>query len=394
MNILTQIVAVAAMSLRSLPHRFGTSMVIVVGIGGVVAVLLSMLAMAVGYSQTVQGTGRMDRVIVLRSGSGAELSSSITREQVSIIKDAPGVRQDLNGRPTASAEAVVMVNLPKKGETTDANVAVRGVGQENAELRPELKIIAGRNFQPALRELIVGKGAQEQFQGLELGATIDIRETEWTIVGVFESNGDSHESSLMADADTVMAAYRRPTYQSISMMLETPDAFTTLKDALTTNPALTVDVKREPEYYAEQSERLGKILFVVAYVVGSIMAVGALFSALNTMYAAVSTRTMEIATLRAIGFGAVPVVVSILAEAMVLALAGGLIGAALAWIAFNGNAVSTLGGNFTQVVFPLMVTPGLVVLGLTWACVVGLLGGLFPALRVAMVPVAVALQAR
>jgi putative ABC transport system permease protein len=219
-----------------------------------------------------------------------------------------------------------------------------------------------------------------------------IRDTEWTIVGVFESNGDSQESGLIADADTVMPAYRRQAFQSVSLQLETPESFTTLKDALTTNPTMSVDVFTEQQYYAQQSERLGTLLFFIAYVVGGIMAVGALFSALNTMYSAVSTRTLEIATLRAIGFGATPVVISVLAEALVLAISGGLVGAAIAWLAFNGNAVSTLGGNFTQVVFPLMVTPGIVLLGLVWACTVGLLGGLFPAWRVARVPIAVALQ--
>jgi putative ABC transport system permease protein len=392
MNSLRQIIAVTSISLRTIPQRMGASMVIVVGIAGVVAVLISMLAMAIGFTETVKGTGRTDRVIVLRGGSGSELSSSISRDQAATIKDAPGIRRDENGRPIVSAESVVMVNLPKKGETSTANVAFRGVGLENRALRPEIKIIAGRDYEPSLRELIVGKAAQAQFAGLDIGAHIVIRDTEWTVVGVFESGGNSHESGLMADADTVMAAYRRPVFQSVSLLLESPDAFTTLKDALTTNPTMSVDVMTEPQYYAQQSEQLGKLLFLISYVVGGIMAVGALFSALNTMYSAVSARGVEIATLRAIGFGSGPVVVSVLAEALVLAVSGGLLGALLAWIAFNGNAVNTLGGNFTQVVFPLMVTPGLVVIGITWACVVGILGGLFPALRVARAPIAVALQ--
>lgn len=394
MSVISQISAVTVMNLRSVPQRWGASMVIVVGIAGVVAVLVSMLAMAVGFTQTVKGTGRADRVIILRGGSGSELSSTLSRDTVATIKDAPGIKRDGAGQPILSADVSVMVNLPKKGETSAANVALRGVGRAIFELRPEIKIVDGRAFQPALRELIVGRSAQVQFQGLDIGSRLQIRGTEWTVVGVFTSNGDSHESELMADAETVQAAYRRNGFQSASLLLDTPDSFTTLKDALTTNPTLSVDVLREPEYYAQQSDRLGKLLFFVSYVVGGIMAVGALFGALNTMYSAVSTRSLEIATLRAIGFGGSAVVISVLAEAMVLALAGGLIGAGVAWLAFNGHAVSTLGGNFTQVVFPLTVTPQLVWLGITWACTVGILGGLFPALRVARLPVATALQAQ
>jgi len=382
------------MSLRSIPQRLGASMVIVIGIAGVVAVLVSMLAMAVGFTKTVQGAGRADRVIVLRGGSGAELSSFLDRDAVTTIKDAPGIKHDAAGRPIASAEISVMVSLPKKGETTAANVALRGVGPQEFVLRPETKIIAGRTFQPALRELIVGRAAHDQFRGLDIGSHVDIRGTEWTVVGVFENGGDTHESELVADVETVQAAYRRDGFQSATVLIETPDSFNTLKDALTTNPTLSVDVLREPEYYAQQSKQLGKLLFFVSYVVGGIMAVGALFGALNTMYAAVSARGLEIATLRAIGFGATPVVISVLVEALALAAAGGFIGAGLAWVMFDGNVVSTLGGNFTQVVFALTVTPGLLLTGIIWACMVGILGGLFPAVRVARLPVAVALQAQ
>jgi putative ABC transport system permease protein len=397
MSALKQISAVTSMNLRSIPQRWGASLVIVVGIAGVVAVLVSMMAMATGFTKTVEGTGRPDRVLIIRGGSGAELGSSITRDQALTIKDAPGIKKDASGQPIASAEAVVMVNLPKKGDTNlknTANVAFRGVQPAATALRPEIKIISGRTFQPAVRELIAGKSAQAQFQGLDVGAHLMIRDTEWTVVGIFESNGDSNESGLMADADTVISAYRRPAFQSVSLMLDSPDSFTTLKDSLTTNPTMSVDVMTEPQYYAQQSERLGKMLFFISYVVGGIMAIGALFGALNTMYAAVSARSSEIATLRAIGFGAGAVVISVLAEALLLAASGGLIGGLLAWATFNGNVVNTLGGNFTQVVFPLTVTPGLLITGIVWACTVGLLGGLFPSIRVARMQVAMALQAQ
>jgi len=248
-------------------------------------------------------------------------------------------------------------------------------------------------FQRGLRELIVGRGAEAQFKGLDVGSHIALRGSDWTIVGAFTSHGDSHESELLADAETVLSAYRRNLFQSVVVLLDSRDSFDTFKSALTTNPQLSVAVMRERDYYALQSQRMSTLLAFVAYVVGGIMAVGALFGALNTMYSAVSVRSREIATLRAIGFGAAAVVLSVLIEAMLLSVMGALIGAGLAWLFFNGNVVSTLGSNFTQVVFRLAVTPALVVLGVLWACAIGLIGGLFPAIRAARLPVATALRA-
>ncbi len=393
MSLLKQISAVTLMNLRGVPRRLGASLVIVIGIAGVVAVLVSVLAMATGFSRTVAGTGRPDRAIVLRGGSDSELASSMTRAATLTIMDAAGVRKDAAGQPIGSAEAVVIVELPKISGGTGANVTMRGVGPQSGEVRPEIKLIAGRMFKPALHELIVGKAAQPQFRGLGLGDHIAFRDSDWTVVGVFESQGNSHESELLADADTVLSAYRRNLFQSVTVLLDSPESFTIFKDALTSNPTLSVDVKREPDYYAAQSNQLGVILSFVANIVGGIMAIGAIFGALNTMYSAVSARTVEIATLRAIGFGAFPVVISVFAEAVLLAVSGGILGAALAWAFFNGNSVSTLGGNFTQVVFPLTVSPGLLVLGVIWALAIGVIGGLFPAIRAARMPVAVALRA-
>jgi putative ABC transport system permease protein len=393
MNILSQIGVVTLMNLRGIPQRLGTSLVIVVGIGGVVAVLISVLAMATGFSQTVAGSGRTDRAIILRGGSDSELASSVARDAALTIMDAPGVLKGKSGRPVGSAEAVVIVELPKKGGDTGANVTLRGVGSEAFALRPEIRIAEGRMFQPALHELIVGRSAQIQFQGLDLGSHLNIRNSDWTVVGIFDSGGDSHESELMADADTVISTYQRNLFQSVWVMLDSPESFTAVKGALTSNPTLSVEVKREPAYYAAQSKQLNTVLHFVAYFVGGIMAIGAVFGALNTMYSAVSARIVEIATLRAIGFGAFPVVFSVFAEAVLLALAGGLVGAFLAWLFFNGNTVSTLGGNFTQIVFPLRVSAGLLVLGVIWAVVIGILGGLFPAIRAARLPIATALRA-
>ena len=385
--------AVTAMNLRAIPQRLGTSSVIVVGIAGVVAVLVSVLAMAVGFHKTVSNTGRPDRAIVLRGGSQAEINSSISRDNALTVLDAPGLKKDSNGKPIGSAEIVTIVNLPKISDGNDSNVTLRGVGPQAFALRPELKLVAGRLFQPAVRELIVGKSAAQQFRGLTLGSKLSFRESDWTVVGIYETGGDAHESELMADSETVLSAFRRLGFQSITVLLDSPAAFDTFKDALTTNPTLTVDVKREPEYYAEQSKQLTKLLNFLAFFVGGIMAVGAMFGALNTMYSAVSARSLEIATLRAIGFGALPVVISVFVEALLLSLLGGAIGATLAWVFFNGNTVNTLGANFSQVVFRLTVSPSLLIFGIVLACLIGIAGGLFPAIRAARLPVAAALRA-
>lgn len=391
--MLKEILVVTAMNLRSIPQRLGTSLVIVVGIAGVVAVLISLLAMAVGFQKTSTGTGRSDRAIIMRGGSVSELASTLDRAATLTIMDAPGVKKDAAGKPIGSAEIVVIVDRPKKGGQTGANVALRGAGSELLALRPELHLIEGRMFRPALHELIVGKGAQAQFEGLDVGSQLHFHESDWTIVGTFESGGDAHESELIGDNETVLSAWRRNLYQSVTVMLESPEAFDRFRDALTTNPTLSVDVKREPEYYAGLSKNLSTILSVVGNVVGGIMAIGAIFGALNTMYSAVSARILEIATLRAIGFGAPAIVVSVFVEALLLALLGGAVGAGLAVLFFNGNTVSTLGGNFTQLVFALTVTPGLVALGISWAIAIGTVGGLFPAIRAARLPVAEALRA-
>ncbi|MFI4980493.1 MAG: ABC transporter permease [Nevskiales bacterium] len=388
-----QTAAITSMNLRAIPQRLGTSWVIVIGIAVTVAVLVSVLAMAQGFKKTLASTGRPDRAIVLRGGSNAELSSTLSRENTLTIMDAAGVKKDADGKPLASAEMVAVVALPQRKTGTAANVTLRGVGPKAFELRPEIHLVAGRMFQPAVRELIVGKSATAQFKGAEIGSRIAFRDSEWTVVGEFESNGDAHESELMGDIETVLSAFRRNLFQSVTVLLDSPEAFTAFKDKLTTDPTLTVDVKREAEYYAEQSKQVSKLLNFLAYFVGGFMAVGAIFGALNTMYSAVSARSLEIATLRAIGFGAGAVVVSVFVEALLLSLLGGVIGAGVAWLVFNGNTVNTLGSNFTQVVFHLTVTPGLLLGAIFWACVIGVVGGLFPAIRAARLPVATALRA-
>ncbi len=391
--MLKQLWAVSLMSLQTLPQRLGTSSVIVIGIAGVVAVLVSVLAMGAGFRHTLADSGRADRAIILRGGSDAELNSNLTRGDVDLIGNAPGIAKDADGKPLLSEELVTVVNVPKLDTGIDANVTLRGVGLRLTGVRPELLVTEGRMFRPAVRELIAGVGASRQFRGLAPGSVLHFRNADWTVTGLFTSNGDIHESELLADVDTVGSANQRNGFSSAIVLLTNAAAFREFKDALTTDPQLKVDVQREPDYYAAQSKDLTKAINVVGNTVAVIMAIGAMFGALNSMYSAVTARGMEIATLRAIGFGALPVLLSVMLEALFLSLLGGLIGAAAAWLLFNGHGVSTLGGAFAQVVFKLTVTPALIVTGILWACVIGILGGLFPALRAARLPVAEALRA-
>jgi putative ABC transport system permease protein len=388
-----QLFAALSMGLQTLPQRLGASSVIVIGIAGVVAVLVSVLAMGAGFKHTLADSGRADRAIILRGGSDAELNSNLTRSDIDTISNAPGLAKDASGKALLSNELVTVVNVPKADTGTDANVTLRGVGLKLTEVRPELKIVDGRMFHPAVRELIAGAGAVKQFRGLTAGSVLHLRNADWTVTGTFTSNGDVHESELLADVDTVGSSVERNGYSSAIALLTSAADFSRFKDALTTDPQLKVDVQREPEYYAAQSKALTKAINVVGNTVAIIMAIGAMFGALNSMYSAVATRGLEIATLRAIGFGALPVLLSVMIEALLLSLLGGVIGASLAWLLFNGHSVSTLGGAFAQVVFQLTVTRTLIITGIIWACVIGLLGGFFPALRAARLPVAEALRA-
>ncbi|HKU63655.1 MAG TPA: ABC transporter permease [Rhizomicrobium sp.] len=390
--MLEQIVAVTVMNLKTLHTRVWSSLVIILGVAGVVGVLVSVLAMATGLIASMDHAGRADRVIILRGGSGTETSSLLSRASVATILDAPGVHRDRAGKIIGSAESVTVLARPMRKGGTDANVTLRGIGGQGLALRPEIRLVEGRWFKPGLHELVVGRAAQKQFLGLEIGDHISLSGSQWRIVGVFTSDGDTHESEVLTDAVTVMSALRRTMFQSVTVLLNSPDAFAAFKRALTTNPQLAVEARREPEYFAKTSSNLITITHFIAYVVGSIMAVGAVFGALNTMYSAVSARSVEIATLRAIGFSGLPVVVSVLVEASLLSLLGGVLGAVLAWIFFDGNGVSALGAGFTQLVFHLAVTPALMVQGVVWAVLIGLFGGLLPALRAARLPIIDALR--
>ena len=364
---------------------------IVVGIAGVVAVLVAMLAMGAGFKATLDRTGSDDTAIVLRGGSQAETNSVITRDQIPLISALPGIARGADGQPLASPELSQVVNLPSKSDGTDANVQFRGVGPAAWALRPELKIVEGRKFGGGLRELVVGRGAQQQFRGLEVGRQLKLANQMWTVVGAFAAN-DSHDSELWADADVLGPAYQRQAFQSVTVKLDGKNGFQQLKTALAADPRLKLDVSTTHDYYAKQSEQLTKLINILGTVIGTIMAIGAVFGALNSMYAAVAGRAREIATMRALGFRGLPVVIAVMLETMLLALAGGMIGAAIAWLLFNGYQVSTLGNNFSQVVFQFRVSPELLWTGLKWALGIGLVGGLFPALRAARLPVTTALR--
>lgn len=384
--------AATSIGIAGLPQRWGASAVIVVGIAGVVGVLVAMLAMGEGFKATLDKTGGQDTAIILRAGSQAETNSVIGRDQVPLIGALAGLAKGADGKPLSSPELSQVVNMPSMADGTDANVQLRGVGAAGWALRPRLKIVEGRKFADGLREVVVGRGAQKQFRGLNIGNQLKLANQMWTVVGVFES-GDSHESELWADAEVLGPAYQRSSFQSVTVKLDGKDGFKRLKAALAADPRLKLDIETTQDYYAKQSAGLTKLINILGKVIGSIMAIGAVFGALNSMYAAVAGRAREIATMRALGFRAVPVVTAVMLETMLLALLGGLLGAAIAWLVFNGYTVSTLGQNFSQVVFQFRVSPELLWTGLKWALGIGLVGGLFPALRAARMPVADALRA-
>jgi putative ABC transport system permease protein len=380
------------MNLRSVPQRIGSSSVIVVGIAGVVAVILSVFSLTRSLSDAVLATGSPERAIVLRAGATGEFSSTLAVDAVATIKDAPGIARAADGTPAATANFVSAVNLLRKEDGSRAGLAVRGVDPAAMAVRPEIVLVAGRSFAPGLRELIVGRSALDEFQGLGVGDEVTLRDGRWTVVGVFESGRDAIESSLLTDAATLLSAYQRTAVNSVTVRLESPAAFDELKTALTTNPTLSVSVERETDFYRRESQEANRIFGLVGIAVGVFMGLGAVFAALNTMYSAVSVRTREIATLRALGFGAGGVVVSVLVEALVLALVGAVAGAAIAWLMFNGNTV-TLGDSTGSMVFEMQVSPPLLGLGVLLACAVGFVGGLLPAVRAARLPVATALRA-
>lgn len=384
----TQIIQITLLNLRNLPARLGSSSVVVVGIGGVVAVLVAILAMADGFSTTLDRAGSPDRAIILRGGSStAELSSTIDLRRSQYVSTLDGIQ-------LSSGELFTVADIPKRATLLPSNVVIRGAEQAAFEIRPEVRIIEGRNFTPGRNELIAGRAASAQFLGIDLGASVELRQSEWEVVGIFAADGSAYESELWTDLATAQSAFRRfSTLSSMRVLLEQPGEVESIQAEFDNNPAVDLSITTEEEFFRGQSELLTTLITGFGYGVALIMAVGAMFAALNTMYAAVSTRTVEIATLRALGFGATPVVISVLVESVALALIGGLLGAAVAWFGFNGYTVSTLNqGSFSQVAFDFAVSPDILVTGIVWALSLGLIGGLFPALRAARLPIVRALR--
>lgn len=392
MSTVTQTREIVMMNLRSIPDRLAPSLVIVIGIAGVVAVMVALLSMSSGLSQTLGATGREDQVVITRGGSQGELSSFLTIGSMTLIKQDRAIARSADNQAMASGELIVITEVPRPGQSTGANVTMRGVEPIGFALRPGFVITEGRRFRPGVQEIMVGDGAAKQFDGLAIGSKLRFRGGTWTVVGHFKS-GDAYDSELWTDRETLQGAFGRAGVSSLLAQLNSPDAIAAMDRRLTSDPQLDVDVRSQRDFFSGQSEGLTDTIGVLAGIVALIMAIGAVFGALNTMYSAVSARTREIGTLRAIGFGAFPVVLSVMAESLLLSLIGGVIGAVIAYFAFNGYAVSTLGGGFTQVAFQFAVTPALVLLGVALALVIGFIGGLAPAIRAARLPVTEALRA-
>ncbi|MYE13744.1 MAG: FtsX-like permease family protein [Gammaproteobacteria bacterium] len=381
-----QILEITVLNIRNLPARLGSSSVVVVGIGGVVGVLVAILAMGKGFESALDRAGAPDRAIVLRGGSSGELSSFMDTDAMNIVASMPEVTG-------SSGELFLIQDVPKRSNLSPANLAIRGVAEAAFDIHPEVVVVEGRRFETGKAEMIAGRKAAIEFEGVDLDATMQFRESSWTIVGFFEADGSAYESEVWVDLATAQSAFRRPGVSSMRVRLESADVVDAVAKRVEEDPRLDLELRSEEDYYAEQSEGLTALITNFGYAVAAIMAIGAVFAALNTMYTAVSARAVEIATLRALGFSGLPVVVSVVIEAIALAMLGGVIGAAVAYIGFNGWTVSTLaGGSFSQIAFDFAVTPDLLQLGFVWAVTLGLVGGLFPAVRAARLPIVTALR--
>jgi putative ABC transport system permease protein len=392
-NWFSQIISVALLNVSTIPERKGASIAAIVGIAGVVGVLVGVLSIAEGFRKAMTSAGADDVALVLRAGANNEMSSGLSRDEVRLIADSAGLARTKDG-PLASGELFVIINLPKRTTGTDANVPFRGVQSSATTVRGNIKIINGRRFEPGKNEIMAGAGAAHEFTGLEVGNKLKIGQNEWDVVGIFSADGGMSESEIWTDAAVLQPAYHRgDSFQVVHAKLTSPQAFNEFKDALTSNPQLNTRVSRQKEYYEEQSTMMTGLITTVGVIIASLMALGAIFGALNTMYSAVSARTREIATLRALGFGRGPVIISVLFESLVLALLGGVIGALIAYFAFDGFRAATMNfQTFSQVAFAFSVTPKLLTLAIIWAAAIGFVGGLFPAIRAARLPIASALR--
>jgi putative ABC transport system permease protein len=386
---LRQIVSVTMLNLKNLPSRLGPSLVIVAGMAAAIGVLMAILSLAAGYAELQRRTGDPGRAIILPATADTEGAGAISRDALGDIMAAPGIDRDAKGASLADPEyvSILLANRRPAGRAPGL-ATLRGMGRKGLVVRPELKIVAGRMFRLGARELIVGIALQPEFRGFDVGDKVIMQDGLWPIVGSFTTGGDILEGQIIGDAAVLMSAAKRNAFNSVIVRLDGPSGLQTLQRALAARPRLGVRAERQSEYYERTSQDTAGFFHAVAYAVGGIMALGALFGALNTMYSAVGARTCEIATLRALGFGGMAVAVSVIAESVLLALVGALIGIGLAWALFNGQ-----GYAFGEVLFHLAVSPALVAVGLAWALAVALLGGILPAIRAARLPVVDALRA-
>src|SRR3954468_1330930 len=392
-NWLSQVANVTLFGLRTIPERKGAALTAAVGIAGVVAVFVGVLSIAEGFRAAMTVTGSDDVAVVLRSSADNEMTSILNRDDIRVISDAPGLARGTQGALT-SGELFVIINLPKRSTHTDANVPFRGIGNAGVAVRGDIKIIEGRKFEPGRNEVIVGIGAARAFAGLDVGHKIKLGQTEWDVVGIFSGGSGAAESELWTDAAVLQPAYHRgESFQSVYARLSSPQSFQAFKDSLTSNPQLKVKALCQREFLAEQSNMLTSFIRSIGFLIAALMGLGALFGALNTMYSAIAARTREIATLRALGFGTSPVILSVMLESLTLAFIGGIVGAAAAYFAFDGFKAATINWQtFSQIAFAFSVTPQLLVKAIICALFIGLLGGLFPAIRAARLPIAAALR--
>jgi putative ABC transport system permease protein len=391
--LLRQVAAVTLINVKSIPQRFWLSLSTIVAVALVVVVLLSFLAMANGFHRTLTSAGADDVAIVLRGGSQAEINSTVSRDQVRLIEDGPGIARSPEGKPLVSAELYLVVDGVKRSSQTKANLPLRGIGPEGAAVRKGIKIVEGRMFNPGANEIVVGRALLREFQGFEVGQTVGFATSRWTVVGIFEAEGSVFESDIWADLPVVQSLFNRNNIlQTVRVRLQSPAALATLKRFVDEDPRLKLDVKSEAAYFADQAAQTSDLIQKLGWPLAIAMALGALAGALNTMYSSVAARAVEIATLRAIGFGGFPAFVGTLAESLILATLGGVIGATATYLIFDGFSASTLGASFTQVVFSFKLSPALIVQGVVLALAVGLAGGLFPAIRAARMPIVAGLS--
>ena len=380
-------------NLRSVIARWTSAIVAVLGIAGTVGVFVAMLSLARGFRATLVSSGSQDNAIVMRAGATSEMMSGIKLEDVKIMQDAPGVARGADA-PLVTSEVVVVAPFALRSTGTDANVQVRGVSANVMTIRKNVKISQGRMFQPGLAELVVGKNASTSYAGLTVGNTVNFGGGHWQVVGVFDAGGSSFDSEVWCDARVLDDVYKRPAniFQSATVHLTSPDSFQQFKDSVTSDRRLNLDVTREIDYYAKQSTRMTQLITILGGLVAAVMAIGAVFGALNTMYSAVAERGREIATMRALGFGAAAVVFSFLIEALLISFVGGAIGC-IAVLPLNGLTTGAMNWQtFSHLAFAFRITPPLLLMGIAFALAMGLLGGLPPALRAAWRPVAVALR--